>query len=87
MKTLTGHGTIILAIMYAALLIADHYNPTMDFVNNNVTKALILILCLFAVYHAILTLSRERARVRRREEKKREALRARRAAEAGRRRL
>ena len=78
MKTLTGHGAIILSIMYAALLIADHYNPTMDFINNSITKALLLILGLFSVYNAAVVISRERARVRRREEKKREALKARR---------
>ena len=79
MKTLTGHGTIVLTLMYITLLIVDHYNPTMDFINNNVTKALLLLLCLFAVYNAVLVLSRERARARRREEKLREALKAKKA--------
>ena len=73
MRTLTGHGTIILAIMYLALLIADHYNPTMDFINNGVTKVLILILCMLSAYNAGLVISRERTRVRRREEKRRAA--------------
>lgn len=78
MKTLTGHGAIILTLMYIALLIADHYNPTMDFINNSVTKGLILLLCLFSVYNAVVVVSRERARARRREEKRRQAYRERR---------
>jgi hypothetical protein len=78
MKTLAGHGSIILTLMFVTLLIVDRYNPTMDFINNNVTKALILLLCLFSVYDAVLVLSGARARVRRREEKRREALRAKR---------
>ncbi len=84
MKTLAGHGSIVLTLMYVTLLIVDHYNPTMDFINNNVTKALLLVLSLFAVYDAVLVLSRERARVRRREQKRREALRTKKPA-AGRR--
>ncbi len=78
MKTLAGHGTIVLTLMYVTLMIVDHYNPAMDFINNSVTKTLLLILCLFAVYNAVLVLSRERARVRQRENARRASLRSRR---------
>ena len=45
MKTISGHGVVILSLMYLTLLIFDHFNPAMSFINNGITKTLLLILC------------------------------------------
>ena len=52
---LFSHGCFILAMALITLLIVDRFNPSMDFINNDFTKLLMLLLCVFAGIIGITT--------------------------------
>ena len=45
---LLSHGCLIFAMALITLLIVDRFNPSMDFINNDFAKLLMLLLCVFA---------------------------------------
>ncbi len=51
-----AHAMIVLTLMLITLLIFDYFNPSMDFINNTMTKAMIGILCLLCLLNAGLVL-------------------------------
>ncbi len=48
-----GHAAIILSGMILVLLIIDSINPAMTFINNNITKNLLWILCVISIFNAV----------------------------------
>ena len=45
LHTLLSHLTVILALMFLTFLILDQFNPMMNFVDNNISRWLLLALC------------------------------------------
>ena len=52
--TLLAHGTIIFSLILVVLLVVDHLNPTMDFLNNAGAKLFILLLCLCGLLSSVI---------------------------------
>lgn len=52
-----AHAAIVLALVLITLLIFDYCNPTMDFINNAMTKGLIGCLCLISLFNVGLLLT------------------------------
>ncbi len=53
---LLPHVIFILSIMIATFLILDEFNPAMDFVNNNITKILLISFTFLSLINAIITI-------------------------------
>ncbi len=53
-KKVMPHMLFILSGIFITFLILDEYNPTMNFVNNNVSIKLLWIFCLLSLVNAIL---------------------------------
>lgn len=47
-----AHAAIILTLMLLTLLIFDYFNPTMDFINNIISKVMIGVLCVLSLFNA-----------------------------------
>ena len=60
MKTMLGHLAIILSGMYLVLFAIDRVNRAMFFIDNNITKWLLVILSLVTIVNAILLLAQQR---------------------------
>ena len=83
LKRLTPHAVIILSGMYLVFFLIDRVNRTMNFINNDITKVLLLALCALAVYHAVLMIRANRRAEREAQRRKAEAGRRRPAARTG----
>lgn len=59
LMSLLSHACLILAMMLITLLIVDRFNPSMDFINNDISKLIILALCVFGMMLALLFLIRQ----------------------------
>ncbi len=59
-----SHCSLILAIMLITLTVVDRFNPSMDFINNDISKLFILLLCICVVILALLVLIEQRHRNR-----------------------
>ncbi|MBQ3668554.1 MAG: hypothetical protein II920_04935 [Clostridia bacterium] len=55
MRNILSHISVILAIMFVVFLILDIFNPMMNFVNNDISRYLLLALCLSALGQSLLT--------------------------------
>ena len=77
LKKLTPHAAIILSAMYLVFFAIDRVNRSMAFINNDITKWLLLILCGLSVYHAVLQIREDRQKERARQEQLRRARRMR----------
>lgn len=58
LMSLLSHACLILAMMLITLLIVDRFNPSMDFINNDISKLLILALCVLGMLLGLLFLIR-----------------------------
>ncbi|MBQ9861196.1 MAG: hypothetical protein IJO75_02945 [Clostridia bacterium] len=47
-----AHAVIVLVLVLATLLIFDYFNPSMDFINNAMTKVMIGVLCIISIINA-----------------------------------
>jgi len=57
MKKLYGlacHGTVIMGIMFLVFLVLDQFNPMMDFVDNDISRVLLGLMCLCGISQSIL---------------------------------
>ena len=43
------HTTVILALMFISFLILDQFNPLMNFIDNDISRWLLLALCLSGI--------------------------------------
>lgn len=59
-----AHACIVLVLVLLTLLVFDHLNPSMDFINNPYAKVLIALFCLLSFTLAVLFLAACRARRR-----------------------
>jgi len=59
---LLPHTTLILSLMMITFVITDRYNRAMAFINNDITKALLLILALLVILQSILLIRSNRKR-------------------------
>ncbi len=51
-----AHAAIILVLVLATLLIFDYFNPSMDFINNSMTKVMIGVFCVLSLLNAFSVL-------------------------------
>ena len=75
LRKILPHLSILLCNMYIVFFLIDRVNSAMAFINNNITKWLLLVSSLISIATAIIVIRDERKRVRR-EEQRRAQLRA-----------
>ena len=61
-KPLIPHICIILAGLFVVLYVADRFNSNMNFIGNNISKTLLLILCIVAIISSIILVRINRRR-------------------------
>ena len=54
LHALFAHVTVILALMFIVFLILDQFNPLMNFVDNSISRWMLLALCLSGVCQSAL---------------------------------
>ena len=59
-----AHACVILVLVLLTLLIFDHLNPTMDFINNPIAKSFIASLCVLSLLVSLLLLATTHRRKR-----------------------
>jgi len=64
-KKLLAHCAIIISCMYIVFYFIDRVNPAMGFIDNDITKPLLLGLALIAIINAIQVIAQERRKLRR----------------------
>ncbi len=57
---LLSHACVVLSLMILTLLVVDRFNPSMDFINNDMSKLFILLLCVFSTLLSLFVLVRDR---------------------------
>ncbi len=66
LRTLLPHASIVLALMFITFFIVDKLNGAMNFINNDITKALLLLFSLIAIGNSCLVIAQNRRQARRR---------------------
>lgn len=61
---LLPHASLILSLMMITFLITDKYNRAMAFINNDITKTLMLILAVLVIVQSVLMIRDSRRRIR-----------------------
>ena len=79
LRKLLPHGAIIISGMYLVFFLIDRVNSAMAFINNDITKWLLLVLCAISVFDACLLIHDDRRRVRQQQARAAEARRRREA--------
>lgn len=59
-RNVLPHAVIILAGIFMVFLVLDKYNPTMDFVNNEISLKLFWGFCILAVVNSAVMISLNR---------------------------
>lgn len=75
LRKIIPHATIVLCNMYVVFYLIDRVNPAMEFITNNITKFLLLLMCILSTVNAALLIRDQRRR--RREQLRRPAERIR----------
>lgn len=61
-KNILPHIIIILAGIFIVFLILDNYNPTMNFINNNISIKLLWVFCILSIVNSVfLVISNRKA--------------------------
>ena len=60
LRTILNHAAIVLSLMYLVFFVIDRINNAMEFINNDITKALLVLLALIAIINAEIALHRKR---------------------------
>ncbi len=61
-KNILPHIIIILAGIFIVFLILDTYNPTMNFINNNISIKLLWVFCILSIVNSVfLVISNRKA--------------------------
>lgn len=63
LKKLLAHCAIIISGMYIVFFLIDRVNPAMGFIDNDITKPLLLVLSLIAIINAIQVIAAERKKL------------------------
>ena len=53
LHALTGHLTVILALMFLVFLVLDQFNPMMNFIDNHISRWLLAALCISGIMQSI----------------------------------
>ncbi|MBQ3424633.1 MAG: hypothetical protein IJH38_05505 [Clostridia bacterium] len=64
LRKLLPHMVIVLSGMYYVFFFIDRVNAPMAFINNDITKALLFILCALAITESVMLIRSERRRQR-----------------------
>lgn len=64
MKAICSHAAIILSLFYAVLFVIDKINSAMMFIENDITKAILLLLAVVSIANAVMQILDERKRRR-----------------------
>lgn len=64
MRKILPHAAIIISLMYFVFFFIDRVNTAMAFINNDMTKALIFVLCIISIVNAVLIIADDRKRIR-----------------------
>ena len=75
LRKLLPHAAIVLSGMYFVFFLIDRVNSAMSFINNRITKRLLLALCIISVVESIWLIHEERNKMRRQQAKAAEARR------------
>lgn len=75
LRKLLPHAAIVISVMYFVFFFIDRVNSSMAFINNNITKGLLFVLCLISIFNAIRLISMDRRMERARERRRREQAR------------
>ena len=81
LRKLLPHVTIVMSCMYVVFFCIDRVNSAMAFIDNEITKWLLLALCLISIVEAIWLIADDRRRERRRQRRRAAKKRASRASE------
>ena len=68
LRKLLPHITIVMCLMYVVFFCIDRVNSAMAFIDNEITKWLLLALCLISIVDALWLIADERRKARRRQE-------------------
>jgi len=52
-RTVLSHLTVILGIMFIVFLVLDQFNPMMNFVDNGISRWLLLALCVCGIGQSV----------------------------------
>ena len=69
LRKLLPHAAIIISAMYFVFFFIDRVNPAMAFINNDLTKILLCVLCVIAICNAVFVIRYNRARARRQKQR------------------
>ncbi len=67
LKTLLGlvpHVLIVLSVMMITFVVTDYYNRSMAFVNNGITKGLMVVMAVLAIVESVYVIYRMRKDMR-----------------------
>ena len=67
LRKILPHAAIILSMMYFVFFCIDRVNSAMAFINNDITKWLLVILGVISIYDAVLLIVGDQKRVERKE--------------------
>lgn len=81
LRKILPHVSILLSNMYIVFFLIDRVNTAMAFINNNITKWLLLFASLISIANSIFLIHDERKRIVFREKRRRQQLAAARAAQ------
>ena len=81
LRKILPHVSIVLSNMYIVFFLIDRVNSAMSFINNDLTKWLLVFSSLVSIVNAISLIHDERRRVAFREKKRKQQLAAARAAQ------
>ena len=62
LRKIIPHATIVLCNMYVVFYLIDRVNPAMEFITNEITKFLILLMCILSTVNAALIIYDQRRR-------------------------
>lgn len=54
------HLTLILSVLFIVFLILDQFNPTMNFVSNEISENMLWVLCVSAIVNTVVMIVRDR---------------------------
>lgn len=66
LRKLLAHCAIIISLMYVVFFCIDLVNPAMGFIDNSITKPLLLVLVIISIINSIQIIAAERKLLRRR---------------------
>lgn len=64
LRKILPHAAIVISGMYLVFFLIDRVNSAMGFINNDITKRLLLILCAISVVNALYLIRDDRKRLR-----------------------